>query len=202
MSWTNAPVFGTSNARPMISARLRQNKYGKTKLVLYISPFLLSDLGEPATLQVQIGGDEHAGCLRLSPDGEHKLGGGPRGLKTLTLPHFDGLPDAIADTEPCALVETGGGVVVLRLPLDAWQSAIDSRKRQALTVTARTPALPAPERKVDMALYLQSHGKKAMKLANGWTLEGERVNADEVLELVNSFRRREGLKAISLADAA
>ena len=219
MSWeTLAPSRKTSGA-PMVSAYLKKSKNGVINLVFSLSPFITDMLGDPETLDVDIGRGEHEGMMRLyvDGDGKHRVGKGMKGFRRLSLPHFDGLPTSAAMSEACPVIKQSGDELIVRLPIVEWEVAI-SRGGQTLRKAPikPDPSLPpvpasaavAPAKfgilttragKFDMVKYLQSKSASCKRVTAGqFVLEGHRVGPAEMLELVNSHRGRADLPPLGL----
>ena len=157
-------------------------------------------------VDVAFGSGEHVGLIRLTPGETHTLINGMKGSKRLTLPHYDGLPMSQVKGTPCKVEQEADGEVILRLPLADWRRPDASTASPAPRKVAETPkALPAPEPaepliKLDMVGYLKKKGANCKRISSGvYNLEGDTVGPVEMLELVNSYRRREQLKPLDLA---
>ena len=215
MSWDNLPAFKKTSGTPMVSASLRKDKKGEVKLYLFLSAFITEKLGDPETVDVQVGREEHLGLLRIVSGGEtHKVANVMRGSKRVAVPWFEGLPKAAAGAEQCPIVEQGETDLVIRLPIAEWEIAIShaviASKPSSKPVVVKSAAVPPPVAiksapdsssvgPLDMADYLAKKGVKISRLAAGFfSIEGERVDANDVLLRINRMRKASGLPCLTL----
>lgn len=198
-AWKILPTFSKTSGRPMVSASLKQGKDGTVKLSLFLSVFIADALGNPDTVTLQVGEGEAYTDMRITANGEHKLGKGPAGSRRITAPSYDGLPSCTTGNLPCRLITDKAGEVIIQLPVAEWWRT--AATRPAPVITPKASPSPAGG-KVDVIAFLETKGIKVQRLAEGRFLyDGNRVGMPEILGVVNAWRRKANLADLT-ADTA
>jgi len=214
MSWSTVPAFQKTTGSPLASAGIRRNKDGQLKLAVFLSSFLADRLGGGDAAEVAIGAGEHVGLLRLTPGETHRLGKGVKGSRRLMLAHFDGLPVDPQPGTPCKIETDVDGEVILRLPLTEWRRPVPMLPAPKKIDPAYTAPQPSPppsqgvavqkkpvakdDDRVDVVAALRDYGRRVARVIDGlFLVNGERIELDAVLELLNSYRRRNQLQPLT-----
>lgn len=224
MSWEPLiPVGKAAGAGAMtVTASLRKTVAGQMSITLFLSSALVEVFGSPERVDVAVGREDDAECLRIvesARGGAYMLKPAIRGARRLTVPAVEGVPDMAAAGAPCRILSHGKGEMIVRLPIKTWRDDVASRtKVKVVPVKAAAPsvdvkALPPsgfsrpadmPAR-LDIVGYLCARGARITR-ERGQTgmfyLEGALVGLSEVLELANSHRRRAGEPELAAGDVA
>lgn len=211
--WTDLPVhqLKKSSGTSLVTASIRELKSGQCTLILFLSSFIMKDLGNPETVNVQMGSGNFAGYVRITKGDTHKIVTAVRGGSRINLPVFEGIPAKKCAGEPCRINNNTGDELILQLPLAEWQKAsaqIERAKERITTPPSKTipdqraQTIPDHQRKTDICDYLKNKGHKIARLANGtrFMLDGMTISAPDALAKINEYRRENDLAPFKAAD--
>jgi hypothetical protein len=204
MSWeTLAPIAKRVGAS-LVSVVCRKNKAGALSVQFNFSAFIEDDFGKPKRASVEVGTGDDVGKVRFQfgDEGGFDAKSFGKGGFRLILPPIAGAPDRDWGREDCSVIEqdTGGGSLVVGLPLAAWGRSAAPRLNGGVNpAPPPPPGAPAPIRPMDAVEYLTSKGHKVTKLAEGrWSLDGDTVVKGAVVKAINKHRGKAGLDPLNI----
>lgn len=205
MSWETLTPLSAPRAAPMLSAQVRVLKNGQTKVNMFLSTFLVDEMGGGAAVTVQAGTDADAGKLRLV------FGEGPFSVKDvmrfarLSIPVPAGVEARDTPTAPCRIIakDVKARELVIELPLEAWRPPVPVQRPAAPAAGSNGSGPPSPARPLDPVDYLRTKGHKVEPLAAGrLQVDGTVMTRGQVLSLINSHRAKADLDPLPHAAVA